>query len=79
MKIKVKLLGLFSNRHIGYDPDMGAEVDMPSGSTVEDLLKYLNIVASDGGVVISDGRVLHAKDRLLEGSCILVFPAVHGG
>lgn len=79
MKIHVKLLGFLSQQFPENAPRTGLIVDLPSGSTVKDLLKHLNIDTSGDHVVICSGRVLQALDRLSEGSCISVFPIVHGG
>jgi len=79
MKIHVKLLGFLSQQIPEYAPRTGLIVDLPSNSTVNDLLEYLNIDSPGDSVVISDGRVLQVQDRLSESSCITVFPIVHGG
>lgn len=79
MNIHVKLPGFLSQQFPAYAPSTGLIVDLPGGSTVKDLLKHLNIDTPGDNVVIGDGRVLQAQDRLSEGSCISVFPIVHGG
>jgi sulfur carrier protein ThiS len=79
MRVYLKLLGFLSQQFPEYAPRTGLIVDLPGGSTVKDLLKHLNIDTSDDNVVISYGRVLQAQDRLSEGSCISIFPIVHGG
>lgn len=79
MKIHVKLLGFLSQQFPAYASRNGLIVDLPGGSTVKDLLMHLNIDTSGDNVVISNGRVLQAQDRLSESSYISVFPIVHGG
>ena len=79
MKIHVKLLGSLSQQFPAYAPSAGLIVDLPNSSTVKDLLKHLSINTSGDNVVIGYGRVLQAQNRLSEGSCISVFPIVHGG
>jgi len=79
MKVHVKLFGFLSQQFHEYDSAIGLVVDLPVGSTVEDLLKVLNMDASGDRVVTSDGRVLQNRDRLSVRSYIQIFPVVHGG
>lgn len=79
MKIHVKLIGFLSQQFPEYTSRDGLIVDMPSDSTVKDLLKHLDIATSDDHVFIGCGRVLKAHDRLSKSRCISVFPIVHGG
>ena len=62
-----------------YDPDNGIEIDLPGSPTVQDLLAYLKISESEGGVAITDGRILGVGNKLPEGKRISVFPVAEGG
>ena len=79
MKIQVKLYGFFVKKIPAYDPDDGIEIDLPGSPTVQDLLAYLKISESDGGVTITDGRILGTDNKLPEGKRISVFPVAEGG
>jgi sulfur carrier protein ThiS len=79
MKVRVKLYGTLSQRFPGYRHPQGIEVEIPEGATAKDLLALLEISESQGAVVITEGRVLKADDRMQCGVPVSVLQAVHGG
>ena len=79
MKLRVKLFGTYSQRFPGYQHSQGIEVDIPEGATVKDLLALLEISESQGAVVIMEGRVLKADDRMRCGVPVNVLQSIHGG
>jgi sulfur carrier protein ThiS len=79
MKVRVKLFGTYRQRFPGYQPSQGIEVEIPDGATTKDLLALLEISESQGAVVIMEGRVLKADDKMRGGVQVNVLQAIHGG
>jgi sulfur carrier protein ThiS len=79
MKTRVKLYGTLSQRFPGYQHSQGIEVEIPDGATAKDLLALLEISESQGAVVIMEGRVLKADDKMQCGVPVNVLQAMRGG
>ena len=79
MKVRVKLYGTLSRRLTGYRHLQGIEVEIPDGATINDLLALLEISESQRAVVVTEGRILKAGDRIRGESLVTVFQAIHGG
>jgi sulfur carrier protein ThiS len=79
MKVWVKLYGTLSLRVPGYQHSRGIEIDLPEGSTVDDLLALLKISESQGAVVTIDSRIRKAGDKIPDGVHARVFQSVGGG
>ena len=79
MKVRVKLFGTLSQGFPGYQRSQGLEVEIPEGATVKDLLAHLEISESQGAVVIAEGRVLKADDKMPQGVLVNVLQAIGGG
>jgi sulfur carrier protein ThiS len=79
VKVRVKLYGTLGQRFPGYQHSQGLEVDIPDGATVKDLLALLEISESQGAVVIVEGRVLKADDKMRCGVQVNVLQAIRGG
>jgi sulfur carrier protein ThiS len=79
MKVRVKLFGTLSQGFPGYQHSQGIEVEIPDGATVKDLLAHLGISESQGAVVIAEGRILKADDKLPHGVPVNVLQAIGGG
>ena len=79
MKVRVKLYGTLSQRFPGYQHLQGLEVDIPDGATAKDLLTLLEISESRGAVVIAEGRILKADDKIRRGVPVNVVQSIYGG
>jgi sulfur carrier protein ThiS len=79
MKLRVKLYGTLSQRFPSYQHSQGMEVEVPDGATVKDLLALLEISESQGAVVIVEGQVLKADDKMRCGVPVNVLQAIGGG
>jgi sulfur carrier protein ThiS len=79
MKVRVRLFGTFRQRFPGYQHSQGMEVEIPEEATVKDLLTLLDLSGSRGAVVIAEGRVLKADDRLQPGVPVDVMQVMGGG
>jgi sulfur carrier protein ThiS len=79
MKVRVKLFGTLSQGFPGYQHSQGMEVKIPDGATVKDLLALLEISESRGAVVIAEGRILKADDKMRPGVPVNVLQTISGG
>ena len=79
MKLKVKLYGSLSQRFPNYQHSQGIEVEIPDGATVKDLFALLEISESRGAVVVAEGRILKAEDKMRRGVPVNVLQAIGGG
>jgi len=79
MRVRVKLFGTYSQLFPGYQHSQGMEVEIPDGATAKDLLAHLGISESQGAVVIMEGRILKADDKMQCGVPVSVLQSIHGG
>ncbi len=79
MKVKVKLYGTLRQSFPYYQHSQGLEVEIPEGATVKDLLTLLEISESRRSLVIMEGRILKADDKMRCGVPVNVLQAIHGG
>jgi sulfur carrier protein ThiS len=79
MKVKVKLYGTLSEQFPGYEPSQGVEVEIPDRATAKDLLALLEISESQKPVVIVEGRILKADDRMRSGVSVSIMQTISGG
>jgi sulfur carrier protein ThiS len=79
MKVWVKLFGTLPQRYPEYDAEDGLEVEIPDGAKVKDLLAYLEISSSDGGVAAIDNVVVNIEEKLKEGVRVRILQGAFGG
>jgi sulfur carrier protein ThiS len=79
MKVKFRLFGTLSQAFPGYKHSEGIEVEIPEGATVKDLLTLLELSQSRGVMVIAEGRILRAEDRMRPEVPVSVLQAISGG
>ena len=79
MKVKVQLFGVLGKKIPEFASPEGVEIELPDGSSAEDLLSYLK-VSEDWGVAVSmDSRILKNNDPMRDGAEIRLLQTVHGG
>ena len=79
MKIQVILFGTLRKSFSDHDPLHGMEVEIPEGSTVGDLISYLDLPAKKFGMVSMDGHLVKAGHHLKENAVVRVFQPIFGG
>jgi sulfur carrier protein ThiS len=79
MKVTIKLFGTLSELFPDYDFEQGLDLDLPEGSTVVDLLTFLEIFDDQGGTVLMDSRFLSKDETLTSGAQVLIFQVLNGG
>jgi sulfur carrier protein ThiS len=79
VKVKVKLFGTLGQNISGYRYSQEIEVEVPHGTTANDLLAHLQISLSQGVTLIAEGKVLGADDVIQDGTLVNVMQAIRGG
>jgi sulfur carrier protein ThiS len=79
MRVKIKLFGTLSKRFPGYRHSEGIEIELPERATVKDLLALLKISATQGAVVVAEGRVLKTDDPIPNEVPVQVLQSIYGG
>ncbi|MFQ5894470.1 MAG: MoaD/ThiS family protein [Nitrospinota bacterium] len=79
MKVQVKLFVELERYQPPGARDGSAEVELPAGATVGDLLASLRIPPSGEHIVLLNGRHCRPEVPLEEGQVVSIFPPVAGG
>ena len=79
MKVLIKLFSVLREYVPDYNPQKGVKTELPTGSTVADLLSHLGIPMSRIPVVACNGRILQPADTIHEDSTIHIFQPIAGG
>lgn len=74
MLVEVKLFATF--RQGRFDKK---RLDVCEGSSLDDLLKQLNIPFEQVGILLANGRDVSVEHKLNENDTISIFPAIAGG
>jgi sulfur carrier protein ThiS len=79
MKVKVELFGTLGKHIHDYPHEDGLTIEVPAGAAVGDLLALLELPARRIGMVVMDGRLVNAKDKVRDGARLKVFQPIFGG
>jgi sulfur carrier protein ThiS len=79
MKVRVQVYGTLRQDFPGYQPSEGIDIEIPAGATAKDFLMLVNVSASRGAVVVREGLVLKADEKIVDGDRLTLFQAAHGG
>ena len=79
MKIRLILFGTLRKDFPTHDPTNGLEVELADGSSVGDLVDYLEIPRSKLGLVSVGGMLVKADAKLEDRDCVRVFQPISGG
>ena len=79
MKIRVILYGTLRKSFSGHDPVHGMGVEIPAGSTVGDLISYIDLPAKKFGMVSMNGQLVKTGNLLKENAVLRVFQPIFGG
>ena len=79
MKVRVKLIATY-REHLppGANGNI-AEVDVPSGSTVREILMPFKIPMDDSSVIVLNGLTVPLDTVVEEGDTVAAFSAIAGG
>ncbi len=79
MNIRVIFFGTLRKQFPDHDPTQGIEIDIPEGSTVEDLIMQLDFPLQKLGMVAMNGRLVKAGNLLKKNAVVRVFQPIFGG
>jgi sulfur-carrier protein len=79
MKIQLKLYGTLRRLSPGGQAGFPIELDLPEGSTIQDLIDHLQIPAEETKVAFVNSLIRDNTYRLEPGDKIGIFPPVGGG
>jgi sulfur carrier protein ThiS len=79
MKVRVELFGTLSKDIHDYSPEYGLTIEVPAEAAVGELLGLLELPARRIGMVVMDGRLVNAKDKMRDGAHLKVFQPIFGG
>lgn len=79
MKVMVRLHGTLGQEFPEYRSSEGKEIEIPSGTTVKELLAQLDFAELSGAVAIVNGRVMKEDDKIQANAFVDVFQSIQGG
>ena len=79
MKVHVKLIATYREHLPPGSEGNIATVDVPSGSTIVDVLTPFGIPLDDSSVIVLNGLTVDLNTPLAEGDTIAAFSAIAGG
>ena len=80
MKVEVRLFATLREYLPAGGDGATAQIDMPAGSSIADVLTKLGIPSAAAFLVLVDGRHESSKDRKLSDGCVLsIWPPIAGG
>jgi molybdopterin converting factor small subunit len=74
MVITVRLFAMF--REGRFDEK---ELELPQGSSIADLIEYLEIPEKTPKILLVNGQSASAADKLSDGDVAVIFPMIAGG
>jgi molybdopterin converting factor small subunit len=78
MDVHVRLFSRF-REHLPREARGQATIELPDGTTVEQLIAHLGIARRVRLVVVNDEREPDRNRALRDGDCVKIFPVVVGG
>ena len=79
MKVMVRLHGTLGQEFPEYRSSEGKEIEIPSGTTVKELLAQLDFAELSRAVAIVNGRVMKEDDKIQANAFVDVFQSIQGG
>ena len=79
MKIYLRLYGTLGNNLPGHDRLTGLVVELPTASTVGDLMDHLSIHRKKVGIISVDGNLVSESKTLCSGNFVRLYQPISGG
>ncbi|MBO8128097.1 MAG: MoaD/ThiS family protein [Peptococcaceae bacterium] len=79
MKVVLKLYATLQNYLPPGTQGTAAEVEIPAGTTIEDLFKAYNVPLDQVKIIMVNGRHTDLDYEIQEGDQVAGFPAIAGG
>jgi len=79
VRVRVRLFGTLRSLLPAGDQAQGREIEIPDGSTVNQVLAELGVGTSRGAIATAGGRILRGGDPVEDGASLAVFQLLSGG
>jgi sulfur carrier protein ThiS len=79
LKVRIKLYGTLPKYYSDYDLTSEMEINIPEDSRVRDLIEIMGNSRTTIGMVVIDGKLAKAGDRITEGAEVKFFQPISGG
>ena len=79
MQVRVKLLGILPSFYTGPYTEAGLDLDIPTGSTIKDLVEMLGIPRERVAIVTINNMLARAGDCIPEDGIIKLMHSIAGG
>jgi molybdopterin converting factor small subunit len=79
IRVKVKLFATLRRYFPGYDPEKGIDAKVEDGSTIENLIRTLNLPANEARVILISGISKKPTDVVKDGDQVNIFTPLGGG
>jgi len=79
MKIKVRLYGTLGSHIPDFDPLKELSLEIPEGSTINDVIDRLAVPRKKVGIVSVDDRLAKATEPLHNGNFVRIYRPLAGG
>lgn len=79
MEIKVRLYGTLGKGVPGHDPVNGLMLDLPEGSSINELIELLKIPRKKVGIISIDGNLAKDTRVLSAGNFVRLYRPIFGG
>jgi molybdopterin converting factor small subunit len=79
IRVKVKLFGTLRRFYPNYNSEKGIDLEIEEGSTMEALIKTLQLPQNEARVLLINGVSKKVTDPIQEGNCINIFAPMGGG
>jgi len=77
--VRVKLLGTLPSYYAGMYPAAGIDLDIPAGSTIQDLVEMLGMPRERVAIVTINNLLAKAGDRIPENGLVKLMQPLAGG
>lgn len=79
VNLTVRVFGTLQKSFDRYDADKGIAVTVPYGTTVEGLIRSLDLKARQVGMVALNGHIVPKDRKLEDGAELNIFQPISGG
>ncbi len=79
IRVNVRLFATLRRFYPDYDPEKGIDVKVEEGSTIEKLIRILQLPEEEARVILINGKSKMTTDTIKDGDQIHIFTPLGGG
>jgi len=79
MKVRVKLFGTLPTFYPGFYPDTGLDVEIPTKTSVAELVDFVKIPPENVAIVAVNGMLAKGDQLVPDGAEVKLFQPLNGG